>query len=136
MEEVCPVAGNLGGGIDRKSPLVALETVAQIRLANTVSLNLFELGWREVLVQGKKTTLSRNLPHEGMIDDYQVISVCENLDRSLTEFTQAARFPFDRDFRMLLAKTARGCQQRCEPAIMFPGYSAQSLRPSNLHFVQ
>ena len=51
------------------------------------------------------------LPHEGMIDDYQIVVLGENLYRTLTEFLQAASFPFNRDLRILLAERVSCCQQ-------------------------
>ena len=71
-----------------------------------------------------------------MIYDHQIVLISDNSYRTLTKILQAARFPCNRDLRMLFAEVLRGCQQGRQSAIMFPGYSAQSFRLSTLHFVR
>jgi hypothetical protein len=69
-----------------------------------------------------------------MINDYQVISVSKALQGCLAKLLQASRFPFDGDPGVFFTEMASGREQWCKATIVFPGYSAQSLRLFTLHF--
>src|SRR5438552_17810308 len=97
-------------------------------------LKFLKLAGREILVKCQETFLSCNFTHKWMINHQQIVSFGESSNRRFAELLQTARFPFDRDLRMLILEVASGGQQGGKPAIMLPGHSPELLRALMLHF--
>jgi hypothetical protein len=95
FQQVWPVAGYLGGSVNRQGPLMTLKEITPVRWSDAFAFQFMKLKVRDVFIRWKQALFLRRLAHEGVVNHEQIILLGQHGEWCFVTVVQAARFPLE-----------------------------------------